>query len=204
MVVASILPHWLKNFLTLMASIIVFLTLTLLFIQTSLPLLATSGLPHIYWIDVEMTATFLVNGLPTSILDYETPYGTLFHHVPNYTQMKVFRCAFFIPFFALKLTISLSFVVRNAFFLGYSVNHPSDRYRDPSTDHLILSRHVIFDEHAKDPSFSTFPSAWSFLHVPLRCSFHLFCFIFLMCHLFGSKILLLRLFHLVPVSFTCF
>ena len=49
-----------------------------------------AGLPLSFWSDCVMTAAYLINRLPSVVLDNKTPYELLFHEVPLYTNLKVF------------------------------------------------------------------------------------------------------------------
>jgi len=50
-----------------------------------LTLLAQSGLSKKFWVDAFLTAIFIINRLPTKILDYVSPYERLFHLPPDFT-----------------------------------------------------------------------------------------------------------------------
>jgi hypothetical protein len=50
-----------------------------------LTLLAQSGLSKKFWVDAFLTAIFIINRLPTKILDYVSPYECLFHLPLDFT-----------------------------------------------------------------------------------------------------------------------
>jgi transposase InsO family protein len=62
-------------------------------IETALTLLAQSHLPARYWVEVVCTSTFLINRLPTPILNNSSPFSKLFHENPYYSLLKTFDCA---------------------------------------------------------------------------------------------------------------
>lgn len=51
-----------------------------------------SGLTLKYWTDCIMTASYLINRLPTPLLANKSPFEVLFHKSPSYTHLKVFGC----------------------------------------------------------------------------------------------------------------
>jgi hypothetical protein len=61
-------------------------------LETSLILLAHSHLSNKYWVDAFLTSVYLINRLPTPILDNVSPFFKLHQKEPNYQQLKVFGC----------------------------------------------------------------------------------------------------------------
>jgi histone deacetylase 1/2 len=62
-------------------------------VETGLTLLAHASVPLSYWNDAFSTACFLINRLPSRIIDMQTPLQRLLHETPDYTFFKVFGCA---------------------------------------------------------------------------------------------------------------
>ena len=62
-------------------------------VETGLTLLAHASVPFCYWSDAFTTACFLINRLPTRLLNMKTPLELLLHETPDYTFLKVFGCA---------------------------------------------------------------------------------------------------------------
>jgi histone deacetylase 1/2 len=62
-------------------------------VETGLTLLAHASVPFRFWSDAFTTACFLINRLPTRLLNMKTPVEVLFHEPPDYTFLKVFGCA---------------------------------------------------------------------------------------------------------------
>lgn len=115
--------------------------------EMGLTLLADSGLSQKYWVDAFQTAIFLINRLPTKVLNNQTPYFKLFQRHPNYLEFKIFGCACF-PLLRPYQPHKLSLKSKTCIFLGYSNNQLGYRCLDFSTGRVYISRHVIFNEES--------------------------------------------------------
>jgi histone deacetylase 1/2 len=62
-------------------------------VEVGLSLLAHSNLPMIYWEDAFQTATYIINRLPTPVLNQKSPFEILYNKIPDYRFMRVFGCA---------------------------------------------------------------------------------------------------------------
>ncbi|RVW67847.1 Retrovirus-related Pol polyprotein from transposon RE1 [Vitis vinifera] len=121
-------------------------------VEMGLSLLAQSLLPTKFWVDAFLTSIFLINRLPTSTLDNQTPYLKLFGKHPDYTSLRTFGCACF-PLLRPYATHKLMFRSKRCIFLGYSSHQNGYRCLDPVTQKVLISRHVVFNENtfpAKD------------------------------------------------------
>jgi hypothetical protein len=56
-------------------------------VEVDLVLLAHVSMPLKYWDEVFLVATYLINRLPTKVLDDTSPFERLFHEKPNYTGL---------------------------------------------------------------------------------------------------------------------
>jgi hypothetical protein len=83
--------------------------------------------------------------MPTPVLQFRSPYFTLFQHQPDYSILRSFGCACF-PLLRPYNSHKLAFRSKKCIFLGYSNNHKGYRCLDPHTNRVYLSRHVVFDE----------------------------------------------------------
>jgi hypothetical protein len=115
-------------------------------VETGLALLAHAHVPIKFWDDAFLTATYLINCMPTRAIDNATPLEHLFHTPPNYSMLRVFGCACWPHLRAYNKT-KLSFRSKECVFLGYSSLHKGYKYLDHESGRVYVSRDVIFDEH---------------------------------------------------------
>jgi hypothetical protein len=108
-------------------------------------LLIQDSLPRHYWAEGLHTATYLLNRLSTMAIQAAVPHLALFGSVPSYDHLHVFDCTCY-PNTTVTAPNKLSPRSTRCVFLGYSVNHKGYRYLDLSTNCLIISQHVVFDE----------------------------------------------------------
>lgn len=113
--------------------------------ETALPLLAQSHLASNYWVDAFLTAVYLINRLPTPVLQNQSPYFKLLHKHPDYSLLKTFGCACY-PLLRPYIPHKLSLRSTKCVFLGYSSTQKGYRCLDLKTNSVYTSRHVIFDE----------------------------------------------------------
>jgi hypothetical protein len=110
-----------------------------------LTLLAQSGLPPKFWVDSFLTSVFLINRLPTPVLQNESPFSKLFKRAPDYTSLRAFGCLCY-PLLRPYANHKLSFRSKPCIFLGYGGTQKGYRCLDPQTRKIYLSRSVVFDE----------------------------------------------------------
>jgi hypothetical protein len=108
-------------------------------------LLIQASLPRRYWAEGIHTATYLLNHLPTTMIQAACPHLALFGSVPSYEHLHVFGCTCY-PNMTATAPHKLSPRSTRCVFLGYSIDHKGYRCLDLSTNRLIVSRPVIFDE----------------------------------------------------------
>ncbi|TXG61259.1 hypothetical protein EZV62_012622 [Acer yangbiense] len=113
-------------------------------VETELTLLAHANLPLRFWAKAFETATFLINNLPSSVLNFMSPFEKLFSRKPNYAFLKTFGCSCF-PY--LRYYSKHKFDIHSAkcIFLGYSMSHKGYKCLHPSGK-VYVSRHVVFNE----------------------------------------------------------
>nr|GEW20170.1 retrovirus-related Pol polyprotein from transposon TNT 1-94 [Tanacetum cinerariifolium] len=99
-------------------------------------LLSQARLPPEYWVEALLTATYLLNILPSTSINNDIPYTKLFNKATSYTHLRTFGCLCYPYTFpphklAPRITPSI--------FLGYPYNHRGYRYLDLNTNKIIIS-----------------------------------------------------------------
>lgn len=61
-------------------------------VETGLALLAHAHVPLKFWDEAFLTATYLINRLPSRVIDNTTPLERIFHTPPNYSMLRIFGC----------------------------------------------------------------------------------------------------------------
>jgi histone deacetylase 1/2 len=62
-------------------------------VDVGLSLLAHASMPLKFWDEAFSTAAYLINRLPSRVINNETPLERLFHTKPDYNFLRVFGCA---------------------------------------------------------------------------------------------------------------
>jgi histone deacetylase 1/2 len=63
-------------------------------VEVGLALLANASMPLNFRDEAFITATFLINLLPSKVLNFENPTERLLHVTPIYDALRVFGCAY--------------------------------------------------------------------------------------------------------------
>jgi hypothetical protein len=93
-----------------------------------------------------LTATFLINIIPSKVLDFESPTERLLHVTPNYDVLRTFGYACW-PNLCPYNKRKLAFRSKQCVFLGYIPLHKGVKCLDVSTRRVYISRDVVFDEN---------------------------------------------------------
>ena len=120
-------------------------------VETARSLLLSSGVPSIFWGEALLTATYVINRIPTAHNSGLSPFEKLYGESPDYSSLRVFGCTCFVlrPHVERnKLSPRSALCV----FLGYGIGQKGYRCFDPVSQKLYVSRHVTFLEHI--PFFS--------------------------------------------------
>jgi hypothetical protein len=103
-------------------------------------------MPLKFWDEAFLTATYLINRMPTRVIDNTSPIECLFHKTPDYSPLKIFGCACW-PHLRPYNKHKLSFRSKECVFLGYSASHKGYKCLDVDSGRVYVSRDVIFDEN---------------------------------------------------------
>jgi hypothetical protein len=109
------------------------------------PLLFQASFSVRYWTDGLHTATYLLNWFPSKMIHESCPYVALHGVAPSYEHLHVFGCACY-PNLTTQAPHKLAPRSTRCAFLGYSANLKGYWCLDLSTNNIIISRHVVFDE----------------------------------------------------------
>jgi histone deacetylase 1/2 len=112
-------------------------------VEVGLALLANASMPLKFWDEAFLTATYLINMLPSKVINHETPIERLLHKTPDYASLRTFGCACWPnlrPFNKRKL----AFRSTQCAFLGYSPMHKGVKCLDIKTCQVYISRDVLF------------------------------------------------------------
>jgi hypothetical protein len=101
--------------------------------------------PRRYWVEGLHTIVYLQNRLPTKAISVACPHVAPFGSPPSYGHLRVFGCTCY-PNISTTTPYVLSPRSTRCVFLGYFDDHKGYRCLDLSTNCLIISHHVVFDE----------------------------------------------------------
>jgi len=115
-------------------------------LEVSRALLFQSKLPIRFWGDCVLTATYLINRIPTALLYNKSPFEILYGKEPSYEHLRVFGCLCF---------MSTHKQGRDKFhpralpcvFLGYPYGKKAYKVMDLETHKIYASRDLVFHEH---------------------------------------------------------
>ena len=114
-------------------------------VETSLAMLFNAHVPAQYWVDAFTSATYIINRVPSPLLDNKSPFELLFGQEPNYSNFRVYGCQVF-PYLRDYAKHKLEPRSLPCIFIGYSSSHKGFRCLDPSTNRIFISRHGRFNE----------------------------------------------------------
>ena len=114
-------------------------------VETGLSLLTHASLPLTFWSYAFTTAVYLINRMPTPILDMLSPFQKIFGSCPSYAKLRVFGCLCY-PWLRPYNSHKLESRSKACIFIGYSLTQSAYHCLDPITDRIFVSRHVNFVE----------------------------------------------------------
>jgi hypothetical protein len=95
-------------------------------------------MPHTYWEEAFATTTYLINRLPTPILQHFNPFEMLYHTKFDYTFLRIFGYACW-PCLHPYNRRKLNFRSKTCLFLGYSPHHPGYKCLDQFSGCIYIS-----------------------------------------------------------------
>ena len=108
-------------------------------------LLAHASMPPSFWHHALSMATYLLNILPSKVLDYLSPAQILYQSDPSYSDLRVFGCLCF-PLFPSTTINKLQERSTPCAYLGPAPNHRGSKCYDMTSGKIIICRHVRFVE----------------------------------------------------------
>jgi IS30 family transposase len=90
-----------------------------LLLEMTRTLLFQNNVPKIFWSEAVLTATYLINQLPSSILNFKSPFEIIYNIKFNLNHLRVFGCACFV--YKNKI-VKLDFASIKTIFLGHSTH----------------------------------------------------------------------------------
>ena len=115
-------------------------------VETRLTLLEQCHASLKYWSYAFESFVYLINRMPTPVLNHKTPFECLFKSTPDYVFLCTFRCLCF-PFLRPYNAHKLDFRSSPCVFLGYNTSHLGYRCLNLSSKCIYLACHVWFHEN---------------------------------------------------------
>lgn len=105
-------------------------------------------MPIKFWSYAFATAVYLINRMPTKILNLDSPYERIFHCKPNYSKLRIFGSLCY-PWIRPYTAHKLESRSVPCIFLGYSLTQSAYLCFHILTGKVYVSRHVKFVESVK-------------------------------------------------------
>ena len=121
-------------------------------LEVSRALMFQMCVPKYLWGEVVLTVAYLINRLPSRVLNYQSPLDVLKHAFPTmrlYSNLplKVFGCSVFVH--KPKVTSKLDPKSDKCVFIGYATGKKGYKCYNPKTKKIVVSIDVHFLENQK-------------------------------------------------------
>lgn len=103
-----------------------------------------ASIPETFWGDCVVTAAYLINQMPSRILNKKTPFEMLYGKKPELQHLRVFGCLCYVT--TVGPRDKLSPRAMQCIFMGYPSLTKGYRVFDKSTGEFFVSRDVVFHE----------------------------------------------------------
>ena len=120
--------------------------------ESGLSMLHHSNLPFSYRSNAFSTAVYLLNRIPSFVLNFISPWEKLYGHKPPFHALKTFGCAVY-PYLSPYVSRKFDLKSSQCIFLGYPPQSKGYICLDVLIGKIYISCHCIFDESVF-PSFS--------------------------------------------------
>jgi hypothetical protein len=109
-------------------------------------LLLESSVPSKFWVGALSIAVYLINGLPSQVLNFDSPYYRLYHQHPSYLNPHTFGCVCFVHLSPHERHKLFAQFVKCAF-MGYSISHKGYVCYDSCSNKFRIPRNIVFFEN---------------------------------------------------------
>ncbi|KAL5850211.1 hypothetical protein ACOSQ4_008224 [Xanthoceras sorbifolium] len=119
-------------------------------LEVARSLLFTSNVPKFFWGEAVLTTTYLINRLPSRVLNFDTPCHVLLKRFPHtrlisHLSIKVFGCTAFVQLTQIHRS-KLDLKSIKCLFVGYSPTQKGYKCYSPTTKRFYFSKDVTFME----------------------------------------------------------
>ncbi|KAF7808226.1 sacsin isoform X2 [Senna tora] len=120
-------------------------------LETARALLFTNNVPHRYWGEAVLSAAYLINRLPSKVLNFSTPYKVFTSYFPQYRALsnlspKIFGCTAYVHNQSFHMHSKLDPKASKCIFIGYSAHQKGYKCFCPNRNKVFTSMDVTFLE----------------------------------------------------------